>query len=96
MVSSDETRALHTNLGTLFTKVNVQINSFQHDLLHKEIVNQITHLLARDPDDPASGDAMEDREDPRVDELLSRISKLEETIMTIEDRLSRIERLSVG
>ncbi|MHA2248712.1 MAG: hypothetical protein ACXAD7_00045 [Candidatus Kariarchaeaceae archaeon] len=87
-------RALHTNLGTLFGKVNVQVNSFQHDLLHKEIVAQITHLLARDQEEGVPTIVAEPLEDPRVGELMKRVEKLEATIDTLEERIGRVENLS--
>ena len=74
-------RALHANMGTLFSKVNVVINSFQHDLLHKEIVAQINHLLT-----PGEGEVNQDaepqelKEDPRIAPLEAKVSELEDTI----------------
>ena len=87
-------RALHANMGTLFSKVNVVINSFQHDLLHKEIVAQINHLLT-----PGEGEASQDvtpqepKEDPRVTALEAKVSELESALSIINDRLDRLEQL---
>ncbi len=89
-------RALHTNIGTLFGRVNLQINSFQHDLLHKEIVGQITHLLASDGKEDVSTVSSEPEEDPRVDNLLEKVEQLEQNIKSLQDRVSRIEQLSTG
>ena len=88
-------RALHANMGTLFSKVNVVINSFQHDLLHKEIVAQIKQLLTHDEGE-ASQDTtpQEHKEDPRVASLEAKIAELENSLSTINDRLDRLESLN--
>lgn len=88
-------RALHANMGTLFSKVNVVINSFQHDLLHKEIVAQINHLLtSSEGEDSPDTTPQEPKDDPRVASLEAKIAELENSLSTINDRLDRLESLN--
>lgn len=87
-------RALHSNLGELFEKVNLSINSFQHDIIHKEITSQITHLLTRDAEETAEKPKNQEGKDPRIDKLLKKVDNLEETLSTLEERVNRMENLS--
>ena len=88
-------RALHANMGTLFSKVNVVINSFQHDLLHKEIVAQINHLLTSSEGEASTDTTpQEPKDDPRVASLEAKIAELENSLSTINDRLDRLESLN--
>ena len=87
-------RTIHSSLGNLFRKVNLPINSFQHDLITNEITDQISHLTSPTQSEGAKewvSDAP--KEDPRVDELLAKLDVLESHLKTLEERIERIEAL---
>lgn len=96
-VKQMNSKMLNDNLGSLIRQVNLPINSFQQDLIYKDIESQITHLLLQE-DSPASDFSTTSDEspkyDPRVDELLDRLNSLEGRIQTLIDRMDRLEALS--
>ena len=90
-------RAIKNKLGELFETVSLQINSFQVDLIHKELLSQIQHLLIQmeqNRTEPNQVITDETRYDPRVDALFDKIDKLETTLSTLNDRLERMESLT--
>lgn len=91
-------KSIHKHLNQLFDQVSLQINSFQVDLIHKELVAQIAHLLTQDQQSSKSAKSSTSddgpRYDPRVDPLLDRIEKLENLVSTLKDRVERMESLS--
>jgi len=91
-------RAIHSNLEKLFKQVGLQVNNFQVDLIHKELVAQISHLLLQEQHQttkpqPVDGETS-NKQDPRVDTLLNRIAELEKMVKTLSDRVERMETLS--
>ncbi|MDH5401650.1 MAG: hypothetical protein OEZ01_15645 [Candidatus Heimdallarchaeota archaeon] len=87
-------RAIHGNLGSLFQKVNLNVNSFQHDMIHKEIVSQAIHLMAKEGKGEEATTHDEPYVDPRIDGLVDKVTKLEKTVSELLDRVNRLEALS--
>ncbi len=92
-VTRFDRKNLLSNLESLLETINLSINDFQIKLIHKELVSQIAHLLSQDPDDKSTKDAGDAAavDDPRFNQLLSKITKLEKIISELEERMSRIE-----
>ena len=88
-------RALKSNLETAIENINLSIHDFQIDLIHKDLVGQIGHLLSKDRDDTQMDMATEVvvADDPRVDQLVSKVETLEQMIKVLEERISRIESM---
>ena len=94
-VTRFDRKNLLSNLESLLETINLNINDFQIKLIHKDLVSQIAHLLSQDPDDKSAMDTgdVAAADDPRFDQLLSKITKLEKIISELEARISRIEGL---
>lgn len=87
-------RSIHKGLGDIFDKVSVVVNSFQYELIHKELLEQVDHLLSTaDTQDTASAPSVQDMKDPTVEKLESKIASLEKTLDLVNDRLARLEEL---
>ncbi|MCE7735421.1 MAG: hypothetical protein GPJ54_11125 [Candidatus Heimdallarchaeota archaeon] len=87
-------RSIHKGLGEIFNKVNVVVNSFQYELIHKELLEQVDHLLSTNETEGGStATNVQNTRDPIVENLESKIASLEKTLDLVNDRLERLEEL---
>ena len=88
-------RNIQNHLRDLFKQISLQINSFQIDLILKELLVQVEHLLLQEQTMMSSKEKLEatnsPKYDPRVDLLYNRIEELETLVQTLTDRVERME-----
>jgi len=91
-------RSIRAHLNDLFDQVSLNINSFQIDLIHKELLSQISHLLLQDQHNQKHETTTKNDDspkyDPRVDKLFEVIDKLESQVQVLSDRVERMEALT--
>ncbi|MFV2014569.1 MAG: hypothetical protein ACC656_04020, partial [Candidatus Heimdallarchaeota archaeon] len=87
-------RSIHKSLGELFDKVNIVVNSFQYELIHKELIDQVDHLLTS-PDTAlhSTASSPQNMKDPTVEKLEDKIANLEKALDLVNNRLERLEEL---
>lgn len=87
-------RSIHKSLGEIFDQVSVVVNSFQYELIHKELLEQVEHLLSTaDTESTSTISSPQNMKDPTIDNLESKIDSLEKTLDLVNDRLERLEEL---
>ncbi|MCH8907084.1 MAG: hypothetical protein IH840_08335 [Candidatus Heimdallarchaeota archaeon] len=84
--------SLKDKMGEVFKMVNFQIHSFQLDLVHQEIIDQIPHLLGASETEKKKLITGEEGGD--ISDLVGRVRALERTVKALEDRLERVELLT--
>lgn len=87
-------RSIHKSLGEIFDQVSVVVNSFQYELIHKELLEQVEHLLSTaETESTSPTTSPQNMKDPTIDLLESKIASLEKTLDLVNDRLGRLEEL---
>lgn len=84
--------SLKDKMGEVFKMVNFQIHSFQLDLVHQEIIDQIPHLLGASETEKRN--LITGEEEGDISDLVGRVRALERTVKALEDRLERVELLT--